>query len=133
MAKFINLCYPKNLFLNWKHLHSLRALAFSIKKWHHNFITPFPFLPPDPCNLSLLSSGGHFLMCNKVEAHKIQQLLWKPDCNAGGRSLVLLQLNVSDFVCFPWYTLPIGKSGWGMRWEEMRGQEEEWERTLDRV
>lgn len=31
MAKFINLCYPKNLFLNWKHLHSLRALAFSIK------------------------------------------------------------------------------------------------------
>lgn len=55
MAKFINLCYPKNLFLNWKHRHSLSALAFSIKKWHHNFITPFPFLPPDPCNLSLLS------------------------------------------------------------------------------
>lgn len=36
-------------------------------------------------------------------------------------SLVLPQLNVSGFIDFPWEVLPLGRSGSGMGWGELRG------------
>ena len=39
--------------------------------------------------------------------------------NAGGRDVVLPQLNVPGFVDSPWETLPFLRSGWGwIGWEQ---------------